>query len=318
MDIEFHYYVTYLVAMKAGFSSIDSYKIAYSSQYIDDNEKQIIICNDIGEEIYRSTVTQSCNPSKEPNKLNRIYLSYHFTPSLKSKVKSKRKDKKSNLLDTIPDNDSVNMLLTEALYSGNPYRIGIASHTFIDSWAHQNFIGIKSSYNSISGFFSDMIPDIGHADALSMPDQVGLVWRDQRLDNEVIYNNKRFICAISRLMEEYMLFLHKPKKYIKKTIKGVKNDLKKIMIQYDSAVISSISRSQRIKSYLSLFTLYNYSKPCIYSKDRWLEEAIIYDNINKNYKWRSNRYSEYDWYLFQEAAKAHYELIWPLIEYKLA
>jgi hypothetical protein len=77
MDIEFHYYVTYLVAMKAGFSSIDSYKIAYSSQYIDDNEKQIIICNDIGEEIYRSTVTQSCNPSKEPNKLNRIYIIHY-------------------------------------------------------------------------------------------------------------------------------------------------------------------------------------------------------------------------------------------------
>ena len=38
MDKEFHFYITYIVAQKAGFGPEDSYRIAYSSQYTDDNE----------------------------------------------------------------------------------------------------------------------------------------------------------------------------------------------------------------------------------------------------------------------------------------
>ena len=37
MDIEFHYYMTFLIAGKAGFGKDDTATIAYSSQYVDDN-----------------------------------------------------------------------------------------------------------------------------------------------------------------------------------------------------------------------------------------------------------------------------------------
>lgn len=37
MDIEFHYHITFILARKAGFNTKDSYIIAYSSQYTDDN-----------------------------------------------------------------------------------------------------------------------------------------------------------------------------------------------------------------------------------------------------------------------------------------
>jgi hypothetical protein len=39
MDIEFHYYMTYITALRAGFRVDDAYTIAYSSQY-DDNDTQ--------------------------------------------------------------------------------------------------------------------------------------------------------------------------------------------------------------------------------------------------------------------------------------
>ncbi|MDA8104143.1 MAG: hypothetical protein M0Z71_02065 [Nitrospiraceae bacterium] len=38
MDIEFHYYMTHLIALRAGFKPDDAFKIAYASQYTDDNE----------------------------------------------------------------------------------------------------------------------------------------------------------------------------------------------------------------------------------------------------------------------------------------
>ncbi len=43
MDIEFHYYITYIVALKAGYSPHDAYLIAYSSQYSDDNTEEFEI-----------------------------------------------------------------------------------------------------------------------------------------------------------------------------------------------------------------------------------------------------------------------------------
>ncbi len=34
MDIEYHFYITYIIALRAGFDKNTAYKIAYSSQYI--------------------------------------------------------------------------------------------------------------------------------------------------------------------------------------------------------------------------------------------------------------------------------------------
>ena len=38
MDIEFHYWITGIVALKAGFNDKEANIIAYSSQHVDDNE----------------------------------------------------------------------------------------------------------------------------------------------------------------------------------------------------------------------------------------------------------------------------------------
>lgn len=43
MDIEFHYYVTYLVYIKAGFNKNEAEIIAYASQYVDDNTAQACV-----------------------------------------------------------------------------------------------------------------------------------------------------------------------------------------------------------------------------------------------------------------------------------
>lgn len=50
MDIEFHYWVNFIVAMVAGFLKEDAYKIAYSSQLTNYNTKSYTI--DVGESCY--------------------------------------------------------------------------------------------------------------------------------------------------------------------------------------------------------------------------------------------------------------------------
>ena len=43
MDKEFHFYITYIIAQRAGFTDENSYKITYSSQYTDDNKTKFFI-----------------------------------------------------------------------------------------------------------------------------------------------------------------------------------------------------------------------------------------------------------------------------------
>ncbi|MEW5746461.1 MAG: DUF6765 family protein [Nitrospirota bacterium] len=43
MDIEYHYYITFLIALRAGFKRDEAYKIAYASQYTDDNDTSYAI-----------------------------------------------------------------------------------------------------------------------------------------------------------------------------------------------------------------------------------------------------------------------------------
>ncbi len=38
MNKEFHYYITYLIAARAGLCPNEAFKVAYSSQYVDDND----------------------------------------------------------------------------------------------------------------------------------------------------------------------------------------------------------------------------------------------------------------------------------------
>lgn len=58
MNIEFHYYITYILARQAEFDPEDAYKIAYSSQYTDDNNFHYYVNYDDGGH-YLNEITQT-------------------------------------------------------------------------------------------------------------------------------------------------------------------------------------------------------------------------------------------------------------------
>ena len=45
MNFEFHYYITYIVALRVGYNPNDARAIAYSCQYTDDNTEEFEISN---------------------------------------------------------------------------------------------------------------------------------------------------------------------------------------------------------------------------------------------------------------------------------
>ena len=61
MDIEFHYWVTAFLAKNAGFSEDETEIIAYSSQYVDDNDVNFEIEDRSTGKVYRNYISQTMN-----------------------------------------------------------------------------------------------------------------------------------------------------------------------------------------------------------------------------------------------------------------
>ena len=93
--------------------------------------------------------------------------------------------------------------ITAALKTRNLFRIGIALHTYADSWAHQNFSGLLEDWNSVEK--RSPVPAIGHAQAFRKPDDPGLMWSDPRLvpANAHIVNRDRVLAA-ARMIYKYL------------------------------------------------------------------------------------------------------------------
>jgi len=306
MDIEFHYYITCIIACKAGFKPEDASIIAYASQYTDDNDTVYTINKD-GSDEYSNYISQTMdifNPQKE---FMRIYPVFHFMPGTLVEILgngARRRDGKLHLMNTTPDNANSRQLLQAALDSHDLYRIGIATHMYADTFAHQNFAGFDDTFNDMKGFFTTFIPGIGHADAKHKPDIPALIWEDERLvpSHSQIDNKKRFLEAAQCIYEKYARYLNTP----------IDNSLN---TQIDEAIGDyEDDEEDRIERYKVLCG----ADFIEYDKELWFKEAVdcvdeivsyfgSADTVCRNeaeYEWKEN-YKDSHWYRFQEAVKAH-------------
>lgn len=310
MDIEYHYYITFVIALRAGFEKDEAYKIAYSSQYTDDNDTSYKI-NEGQKDVFENYISQTIDITKPQEERLRIYPLFHFMPGTPDEIwqsSPDRKDGKFHLLNTIPNNQNASALLSDALRSGNFYRIGTATHMFADTFAHRNFAGFKDEFNAMEGFLQGLLPNIGHADAKYDPDIPNLIWNDARLTSKYcIRSNKEFfLSATGCIFDQYRSFM-KPAKpeAVRKALladignaigKGVKADTNKM-------------RSQRLKSYKDLLK----DSFIEYNEDAWFDEAVRYESdssaignsdVKTLYFWKDG-YKHSDWYFFQKAVKKY-------------
>lgn len=304
MDIEFHYYITYIVALRAGYNPHDSYLIAYSSQFTDDNNRRYEISEGTSDK-YHNYISQTLNILKPAKELLRIHPIFHFMPGTKDEVfvdSGRRGDGKLHLLNTVPNNQNAWSLLKDALGSKNLYRIGIASHVYSDTFAHQNFVGCKDSFNSIKGAVEKVIPNIGHADAKYSPDWPALSWEDRRLipSHSEIDNKQRFLSAAVSLFKEYSGSLGRTSSA--RDVESLVKDLDKAIGERDDTNQLSENRTGRYRRLIGA----NFVE---YDKEAWFKEAI--DRKMGFFKWIYSWKGDYktsDWFQFQESVKAQQRL----------
>lgn len=319
MDIEFHYWITGLIAYRSGFKKEDAFKIAYSSQYVDENDVCRKIIDRSKNKSYRNYISQTMNILKPKKELMRIYPIFHFIPGEPDADSARRRDGKMHLLNTTPNNRTANEFLDEAFKASEDtrlYRIGISSHSFADTWAHQNFVGWYDYFNNIG---LDIKPDIGHANAEHHPDWVGHKWVDNRLVEQDINNRNRFLSAAKALFEKYCQY-RKSQGKADKRLNWEKLEKELIEIQAKTYTGNIIKyRDDRIAKYKEILKWPEFDE-----KD-WFDKAIItkvhglkdsddgilskFTIFQDDYYWREDmNKEETDWYRFQEAVKQHERL----------
>ncbi|MEI6873674.1 MAG: DUF6765 family protein [Spirochaetota bacterium] len=204
MNLEFHYYATAALALRAGFTPEVAHRIARSAEQVD----QAIIAYEIDDDgtSYLSEKTQDYVFWDE-TVFRDIYLPFHFIPGDEAKARLERLDGAGNPWIVTPDSPLARELLVSALRSGNAWRIGIALHAYADTWAHQNFTGRLEAVNELNprGGLSAVgaLPGVGHLQALTSPDQATEVWIDPRLFSPEIVNRESFISA-ARMIYRYL------------------------------------------------------------------------------------------------------------------
>jgi hypothetical protein len=196
VNVEFHYYVIYWLSRRAGFSHPDCDTIAYSSQFVDNAVLGYQVATPKG--VYDTVIAQNYVFWNEAT-LRNAYLPFHFIPAgLKSAVAT-RKDGGANPWNVVPDSAPAKEILLDALKTRNLYRVGIALHSYADTWAHQNFSGRNEEWNRIDPM--NPIPVAGHAQALKAPDALEGTWDDPRLKPGAsrVVNRERFIKAAEKI-----------------------------------------------------------------------------------------------------------------------
>jgi hypothetical protein len=343
MDIEFHYYMTYLIAARAGFVPADAAIIAQSAQEIDDNHIPIRVSAGT-EFVYDSVISQTMD-ILHPHHNMRIYPIFHFIPGDPDATSARRKDGLRSRWVTTPNSPLANEMLDTALNSGDLYRIGASAHAFADTWAHQNFTGECDIYNrmppqSFYGWIKGAVPRmrIGHALAGYLPDIPGLIWTDGRLVDGPIDNTERFMTAADHLFRKLARY------------RGASTSIDEPAADLVSDLRADIGPSSKLTAALDPRRIARYKARALapayggtampdYRQGKWADAAFIEQRGNPlrhaviwlaehagligdvldfgtrmPCTWRDPATREQtDWYKFQQAVRSHLEECWNVL-----
>lgn len=283
MQKDFHYCCIKYLASVAGFEEKDAQAIAYACQYVDDatENKGIRIRNlpDIaGVLVAEGKFEPTCTAHKgiqyvsglSKDVQRKVYISFHFIPPepyggekqydyrvrpnapfIRSLVESA-----GEFCKTARNDERLRGLI----------RLGIALHAYGDSWSHKHFSGRwNAGDNDIERIrvwngnqwkpvtCYNILPDIGHAEALELPDQSHITWQyEHDQSGEVIYRHNTeeslhaaetiydLLCSITGVQPRWEAYrrsvrkcLELPTDSVEKKFDGWKKHFPEVRFRYD-------------------------------------------------------------------------------------
>jgi hypothetical protein len=225
MNKSFHYYCIRVLAEKAGFEPENAQTIAFASQYTDDSTEfgKITITN-IPDDFEYPRLNRSknefdpiCTAHSAMSWFSRLWkwakfylktdvqrkvlMPFHFLPP--ETLSSGNSDQFDFI--TKPNSPLANLIVDDALtclsqaaaatHEYSLIKLGIALHTYADTWSHDGFSGRHNSLendikriqkkkgnkyqaaNPLEFTVSYAAPDVGHAEAGGLPDESSIDWK---------------------------------------------------------------------------------------------------------------------------------------------
>lgn len=165
MQIDFHYYATFLAAYLAGYSHEDSLAIAYSAQFVDCCSETVV------KKVHAplsAVTTQLQGEMMEARtdiiglqNITRIWASFHFLPyDLYAPVKALSRTYKNKYRLICKPNSDLVIKTVQLAKDKDLESIGIAMHVLADTWAHAYFAGTPSQVINNTDFeFYEVVDD---------------------------------------------------------------------------------------------------------------------------------------------------------------
>jgi len=232
MQIDFHHAATYVVCRLAGISAPEAATIAHAAQYVDDATIDGPLTFTTGERYVRATSAHKtfdvkANADHADNRL--VWVPFHFLPGNEAQPGAKGEEAFLRRMMCKPDSAVARAMVLDCIqrkdFAFALHRFGIALHTFVDTWAHQQFVGIVCDLNRLASveidaglaainrqvygdltsgasqlqqFIAGHLP-VGHAAALTCPDMPFLKWSFRRKNGErVVRDNPSDFLAAAR------------------------------------------------------------------------------------------------------------------------
>lgn len=192
MQKDVHFYLTYLLAIKAGVEPEEAEKIAWADQYTDD----------LTEADLYGIQTQSAllgNWSDRQIQLS-VLVPFHFLPG----------EGRDHPWVTTRNCPRARKLVITAWSAKDPFQLGIALHVLQDTFSHEGFSGWQEEVNACFPWYyvESAIPNVGHAELRAIPDVVNYVWTDPR-DGRRVDNRQRAMAA-ARVTFDFLSKFYNP------------------------------------------------------------------------------------------------------------
>lgn len=287
MQKDFHYYCIAVLAKAAGFSPEDALTIAYASQYVDDATESEPM--NVGGTLFEPARTAHYGiECFDWSVQKRIYIPFHFVPP-------QRITSSGHSFITEPDSSFAREILNTAClnddgeYTRTLCALGIALHTYADTWAHKGFSGRNDQENDVEGIEYkksnawhrplwdnirlDMLPKIGHAQAGNYPDMPYEVWRYTNTKRVVVTRNNalEFLKATERIY----FFLRKAMRRISHSSQtdviawhAISDDIRKLL------TFHSDDLETRCSKWRERFRAWYESRKFHYDHLTWRREAL--------------------------------------------
>jgi hypothetical protein len=208
------------------------------------------------------------------------------------------------------------------------HRLGIALHAYADTWSHQDFSGFKTELNdvedivvknenednsSVRDVIEFFIPQVGHAEAVHLPDEPYRDWKFHYVYQKEDKERKNWeLCQVASyaIYKEIKGFLRKNSGY-KKQDHILWGSIKP---KFTSLFKKKGTVEERCKNWVHNINTWSFNFPCepeerdlSYDDREWFKAAVVVEK-KKNEKPKYRRKKNFhisDWKYFHNAAESH-------------